>query len=103
MTNNTNQPNIPSYPQNIRELVSKAKEIYESKKSEFESTNIGKYIAIDPNSSDYFIGDTRDEASKKARQTHPGVIVFTRKIGELEKVARHYHSPNSLKSYARIL
>lgn len=88
---------------NAQEVIKKGQEIYESKKTEFESANNGKYIAIEVNSGDYSIGNTREEAVSAARIKYPNVILFVRRIGALEKVARHSPPYLSSSSYGRIL
>lgn len=96
-------PVSTNVPPNTQEVLKKGKEIYENKKAEFESANIGKYITIEIDSGDYFIGDTREVAVAEARVKYPRNILYVRRIGALEKVARH--SPLYLlgNNYARIL
>lgn len=97
----TQQPNIPNPLPNVRELVDKAKEIYNSLRGSLEPRENGKYIVIEVNSSKYFIGDTKDETMIQARKEFPKVILFIRRIGELEKVSHHFSSL-SPKKYASI-
>lgn len=97
MTDNTNQPNIANYPPNARELANKAREIYIFLKPQLEPSNNGKYVVIEVNSGKHFIGDTKDEAMEKARKEFPGILLFVRRIGELEKNS-HY----SLTSFSSL-
>lgn len=88
---------------NTQDVIKRGHEIYESKKAELELGNNGKYITIEVNSGDYFIGNTREEAVSAARIKHPKVILYVRRIGVLEKVARHSpHYPLG-NSYDRVL
>lgn len=48
--------------------------IFESLKSEIFDKYYGWYIAIEPNSGDYFIDQDQEVASKMAREKHPDVI-----------------------------
>ncbi len=73
---------------NIQELIKRANEIYEEKKSELEPASNGKYVAIEVDASRYFVGETRDEAVLKAKQEFPGSVVFVRRVGEVEKASR---------------
>lgn len=100
MTDTTNKPNIPTSP-TIKELAHKARELYAKLRNELEPANNGKYIVIEVDSEKYFIGDTKDEAMAKARKEFPGIVLFVRRIGELEKVS-HHSSSFSAKKYARL-
>ena len=83
----------PNYPPNVQRVMDLGKEIYEAKKGELEPANNGKYAAINVDSQEIFIGDTRDEAVAKARERFPKTVLFTKRIGGIEKVARHFYSP----------
>ena len=99
MNNDTTQI---STPVNVNDLISKAKEIYNGLKQELEEKFKSKYVAIEVSSGKYFIGDTRDEAIAQAKKEFPDQLMFVRRIGELDKVARSSYS-YPLNSYARIL
>src|SRR5664279_1268814 len=96
-------PEPTNAPPTAQEVIKKGQEIYETKKSEFESTHNGQYITIEVNSGDYFIGNTREDAVAVARVKYPTPILYVRRIGAIEKVARH--APNYWRNnkYARIL
>lgn len=107
MTNpeeNNNKPNekpsLPSIPPtaNVQEIIRKGNEIYDKLKAELEPTHNGKYVIIEIDSGEYFVGDTRDEATIKAKQKFPDKIMFIRRIGQVEKISRH--SPCSHPNYA---
>ncbi|MFW0859482.1 MAG: hypothetical protein AAGB97_04780 [Dehalococcoidia bacterium] len=40
-----------------------------------------KFVAIEVDSDDYFIGDTSVEASRKARSKYPGKVFYLGRIG----------------------
>lgn len=101
MTRNS-QSKIPQEGPNIKELVDKAQEIYNLHKGELETSQAGKYVVVDVNSQEYFVGDTKDEAMAKARKKFPKTLLFVRRIGELEKVSHHFSSL-SAKTYACVL
>ncbi|MCU0533767.1 MAG: hypothetical protein MUD14_07720 [Hydrococcus sp. Prado102] len=48
--------------------------IYEPLKSELMDKYYGWYIAIEPDSGDYFIDPDQEVASRKAREKHPNTI-----------------------------
>ncbi len=100
MPDNT-QPNLPQDTP-IKELVEKAKGIYSSHKEELEASNSGEYVVIEVKSGKYFVAPTKDEAMAEARKEFPGILLFVRRIGELEKVSRHISS-FSPKKYAGLL
>lgn len=93
--------NIPSTI-NIQSILTKAQQKYDVLRSALEPRQNGKYIAIEGDSGNYFIGETREEAVNKAKQKYPKAVVFVRRIGSLEKVARNSPSYISNTSYARI-
>lgn len=101
MSDNT-RPNVPQNMPNVKELVEKAKEIYNSHKEELETSNSGKYVVIEVSSGKYFVGITKDEAMAEARKEFPKILLFVRRIGELEKVSHHVSS-FSPKKYASVL
>lgn len=96
------QVKIPSNTPNIQELVKKAKDIYVPLKEELEATHNGEYIVIEVNSGKYFVGATKDEAMANARKEFPGILLFVRRIGELEKNLYH-RSSLSFKKHASLL
>ena len=54
------------------DLFQRAERIYEERlKMELERTHLHSFVAIEPESGDYFLGDTLSEASALARAAHP--------------------------------
>lgn len=66
---------------NKRELASKGKQIYATLQEKLEPEHRGKIVVIDPDTGDYFLGDTLLEADRKARQKHPDKVFYAVKIG----------------------
>lgn len=65
-----------------RQVIRKAKELYERNlKHDLETTQRDKFVAIEPESGDYFVGDTLDDAVKLARNKHPGKLSHTIRVG----------------------
>lgn len=89
------------YP-NVQELVKKARGIYDGLRAEMEPSRNGQYIVIEADSGKHFLGATKDEAMAEARKEFPGILLFVRRIGELEKNSYHSSSLSS-KKYASIL
>lgn len=101
MVDNSNP--TPNFPPNVQDILNRGKEVYEGKKADLEQpNNKGKYVVIEVDSKDSFVGETREKAVAEARTKHPRAILFVRKIGGIEKVSRHF--PYSTQSqYARLL
>lgn len=63
-------------------IIGRAKELYEQRlKSQLEAEHMDRFVAIEPESGDYFLGDTFDEAVKSARTKHPTRLSHTIRIG----------------------
>ena len=59
-----------------------AQSIYERVlKARLEATNPGDFVAIDPESGDYFLGKTLSAAIQSARAAHPGRLPFALRVG----------------------
>jgi hypothetical protein len=66
---------------NIEEIADKGEKIYEEVKFKYEPHDIGKYLAIEVDSKDIYLGETSNEAVEKAKKLHPGKVFFIVKIG----------------------
>jgi hypothetical protein len=59
-----------------------AKDLYERKlRSQLEASHLHEFVAVEPYSGDYFLGDTLSAAIQAARVAHPARISFTLRIG----------------------
>ena len=43
--------------------------------------NRGRFVAIEPDSGDFFLGDTMGEASERMRTEHPNAVGFIGRVG----------------------
>ena len=67
---------------NAQSIVRRAKALYESQwKTRLEAKHRAKYVAIEPDSGEYFLGETYGEAVRFAREAHPGRISFVLRVG----------------------
>ena len=66
---------------NIRKIGERGREIFKKISEELERDYRGKFVVIEVDSGDYFIGDTGVEASKKAREKYPDRVFFQGKMG----------------------
>lgn len=88
MNNNPVPQNI-----NISELVKRGEDIYQQDlKQILEPEHNGKYVAIEPDSGQHFIGETKEEAVSKAKQEFPNKLFVVRRIGEIEKISSYSYS-----------
>jgi hypothetical protein len=69
------------YTVNAKELVAKGKVVYERFRKKLEKKYFGKFVAIEVESGDYFLGDTLAEADTKARAKHPDKVFYAVRIG----------------------
>jgi hypothetical protein len=64
------------------ETITSGKRIYEeSLKDKLEPENIGRYVAIEPKTGRYFLGDTSAEALGSAHDTMPESRFYLVRIG----------------------
>ena len=65
-----------------RELVRKGREIYEQRlKGKLEATNRHDFVAIEPESGDFFLGKTLSEAIQAARTAYPQRLACALRVG----------------------
>ena len=65
-----------------KSVISRAKEIYERRlRSSLEAKHRDQFVAIEPDSGDFFIGATFDEAVKLARSKYPSKLSHTIRVG----------------------
>jgi hypothetical protein len=65
-----------------RDLVRRAELIYEQRyKKALEATHRDSFVAIEPDSGDYFLGRTLSEASAAARQAYPDRRTYVLRVG----------------------
>lgn len=68
-------------PPDIRNVSKKGRQLLEKLDPELREQYYGKFIAIEVDSGDYFIGETMIDADTKARAKHPGKVFYVGKIG----------------------
>jgi hypothetical protein len=65
-----------------KSVIRRAKQLYQQQlQSELESQHFDRYVAIEPDSGDYFLADTFDQAVKSARAKYPDRISHTMRVG----------------------
>jgi hypothetical protein len=64
------------------DVARRAAECYErTLKHQLEPTHLHRFVAVEPDSGDYFLGDTLSDAILAARMAHPDRISFALRIG----------------------
>ncbi len=66
-----------------RSVIGRAKRLYaEQLPAELESQRLGQFVALEPESGEYFLGTNFDEAVKSARTKYPSRLSYTIRIGQ---------------------
>jgi hypothetical protein len=69
------------------DVASRATAIYEERlKTRLEAENLDDFVAIEPESGDFFLGKTLSEAIQAARTRHPNRLPFALRIGHTAAV-----------------
>jgi hypothetical protein len=64
------------------ELIRRSKEIYDKRlKVELERTHLDYFVAIEPDSGEYFLGKTLTEAASGFREAHPNRRAYVLRVG----------------------
>jgi len=73
------------------ELARRSEELYQQKlKAILEPGHLHKFVAIEPDSGDYFLGDTMSEAGVAARKARPGCLTHTMRVGHPAAISIGY-------------
>lgn len=65
----------------IQKIAEEGAKIYGKIKNQYEPENNGKFLAIDIDSEEIFLGNTSSEAVEAARNAHPNKIFYVVEIG----------------------
>jgi hypothetical protein len=65
----------------IPRLSEEGRKIYEQIKARYESTHLGKFLAIDIKTQEAYLADSSAEAVEKARVAHPDTVFYVVKVG----------------------
>ena len=65
-----------------KSVIARAKQLYEQRlKGDLEANHRDEFVAIEPDSGDFFIAPTFDAAVKLARSKHPSKLSHTIRVG----------------------
>ncbi len=73
----------------VDEFVRKAEEVYATRlQAVLEPEHVDEFVAIEPESGDYFLGKTLSEATEAARKSYPDRLTHMMRVGH--KAAIHF-------------
>ncbi len=65
-----------------KRIAEKARLLYDEKyRTSLEKSDHGAFVCIEPESGDYFLGETFDEAVNRAIDAHPDRLTHTLRVG----------------------
>jgi len=65
----------------IRRIGEKGRELFKRISEELKTDYRGKFIAIEVDSEDHFVGDTAIEADERAKEKYPDKVFYLGRIG----------------------
>ena len=73
---------IPGQPSiNLEDFSKKSLEFYEQIKERLEKEAMSKYVAVDYETSNYWLGETASEALSKAKEQFPNKVFYLLQVG----------------------
>jgi len=73
----------------VDKFVRNAEELYETRlRAILEPKHEGEFLVIEPESGDYFLGKTLNEATQAARQSYPDKLTHAMRVGH--RAALHF-------------
>lgn len=73
----------------VEEFVRRAEKIYATRlRAVLEPEHLDEFVAIEPDSGEYFLGKTLNEATRAARQSYPDRLTHAMRVGH--KAALHF-------------
>ncbi len=71
----------------LADLARRATAVYNQRlRSRLESEALGKFVAIEPDSGDFFLGATLSEALGASRKAHPDKLAYGMRVGQTAAV-----------------
>ena len=73
----------------VDEFVRRAEEVYATRlRAVLEPEHMDEFVAIEPESGDYFLGKTLSQATGAARKTYPNRLTHVMRVGH--RAALHF-------------
>ena len=65
-----------------KQIAVKSKKLYDERlRAKLEASDHGKFVCIEPQSGEHFVGDTFDDAVNKAIDAYPDRLTHTLRVG----------------------
>ncbi|MFC1759346.1 hypothetical protein ACFL2H_11375 [Planctomycetota bacterium] len=65
-----------------KQIAIKSKKLYDERlREKLECSDHGKFVCIEPESGEYFVGETFDDAVNKAIDAYPNRLTHTLRVG----------------------
>lgn len=74
-------PNPQRPPVNLENFSKKSLEFYKTIKEKLEKETMSKYVAVDYETSTYWLGETASDALSKAKEQFPNKIFYLLQVG----------------------
>lgn len=74
-------PNPQQSPINLEDFSKKSLEYYEKIKEKLEKEAMSKYVAVDYETSNYWLGETASDALSKAKTQFPNKVFYLLQVG----------------------
>jgi hypothetical protein len=83
------------------DVARRAKQLYEMRlRPALEATNKHDFVAIEPDSGDYFLGQTLSEAIQASRAKYPDRLAFALRVGHVATVDIGHASQGRSRPFA---
>jgi hypothetical protein len=64
------------------DVARRARQLYEQElRTKLEAVHLNDFVAIEPDSGDYFLGKTLTDAIRASRAAHPDRLAFAMRVG----------------------
>ena len=64
-----------------QQIAIQGKAVYQTLQAKLEKEYLGRFVAIEVESGDYFIGESLNEADARAREKYPGRVFYIVRVG----------------------
>jgi len=65
-----------------KQIAIKSKKLYDEQlREKLEASDHGKFVCVEPQSGEYFVGETFDDAVNKAIDAYPNRLTHTLRVG----------------------
>ena len=80
-------------PRHIREIARKGRDLLQKLDAELWEKYAGRFIAIEVDSGDYFLGERGLDASRQGKEKYPETLFYVGRIGHRAAIKYRGHAP----------